>query len=79
MTNEYILQLASRANYAHVCIDRTCTIGNGQESWEMQLPQLTGTQRAALIAKLRRWEAMICREKAEQITVEMVVNYKEAL
>ena len=64
MTNEYILQLAAKANYARIYIDRSCAIGCGQKNWQVQRPQLTGLQRAALIAKLNRWQSMLCRERA---------------
>ena len=64
MTNEQILAYASLANYAHLYIDRSCTIGCGQERWEAQLPALTALQRATLITKLERWKAMIDRERA---------------
>lgn len=78
MTNEHILHLASRANYAHICIDRSCIIGNGQESWETQLPQLTELQRTTLIAKLNRWKAMLSKENARQAIVTMVGSgYRE--
>lgn len=65
MTNEYILQLAEKANYAHLYIDRSCTIGPGQENWQGQLPRLTDLQRVALIAKLERWQSMLSRERAQ--------------
>lgn len=63
MTNERILQLAEQGNYAHVYIDRSCTIGPGQEDWQMQLPQLTELQRVTLVSKLERWQSMLSRER----------------
>jgi hypothetical protein len=64
MTDEYILQLAAMANYAHLYIDRSHSIGCGQKNWQVQLPQLTGSQRSALIAKLNRWQSMLSRERS---------------
>jgi hypothetical protein len=64
MTDIEILEWAALANYAYLHIDRSCTIGPGQESWELQLPTLTTLQRATLITKLERWKAMLDRERA---------------
>ena len=63
MTNEQILEHASRVNYAYLQIDRHTHIGQGLESWHAALAELTPRQRVVLIARIVHFDCMLNREK----------------
>lgn len=62
MTNKEILQFAASMNYAQLIIDSSCRIRCGRENWHRSVPLLSDTQRAALVARIGRWQAMVERE-----------------
>ena len=61
MTDEQILEHASRVNYAYFTIDKHTHISPGPDNWHAALAELTPRQRVVLIARIVHFECLLTR------------------
>lgn len=77
--DEILLAWAAAAHYPRIYVDRSTSIGPGDECWHQQLPALTGIQRLLLEAKVtRQMTRLQCEALGERYNDGSAVTHRIA-